>query len=324
MNNNYITSKGIECLNSCIYNNLHNKGFNINHSNMFFDGGGFNIHYSGNYGKHMIYSKQYESNFVFIEKYLGKSIHGVLEDYSYQEKCKMLRDMILQNMDVIIRVSSSRLPYNEIFNSKSEVSHYVNVIGFNSKKDTFLVSDGCAPLKKKGVFCGEVAAEDLISNWCNMGSEYLIIVCDNELPYLTDTANTKLKIQLEKYLKGDFGLLRKKYSGYRSIITLLKDMKPLFVNNVPELRNIIMECNKQIQIDGYRQSKDFLIDKMKNMNMDVTAYEKVISEWDKELIMLMKAGISRDADLYESVVSNIDDIIRRENAIIEDILRRLN
>ncbi len=46
---------------------------------------------------------------------------------------------------IIIRVSSSFLPYNRLFNKSELISHYINVIDYDAKTNVFIISDGCPP-----------------------------------------------------------------------------------------------------------------------------------------------------------------------------------
>ena len=97
--------QGIECLNSCIYNWLINDNIHINMSDIYFLGNGFNMHYTGNYGAHMIYTEQYEANKRFVRKYAPDSVwdNYIEEDIdSIDNKKVFLINMLEKYQRIII------------------------------------------------------------------------------------------------------------------------------------------------------------------------------------------------------------------------------
>lgn len=318
---NYNTQKGIECLSSCIYNKLYNDGINIRKSDIFFAGNGFELHYTGKFESRMIYSKQYESNYKFIKLFMGKSRADNYHSNAFENMRDFLIKQTEENGEVIIRVSSSWLPYNKVFHDDKAISHYINVLDYETGR--FVISDGCPPVTGNEIYFGTIEENVLIDNWKNMNGEYFIIKYDRQsLSDVSEYAGSVLKKQLLRYLKCDYNPIRKKYNGYKCFLTMLEDMQPLFDNEVAELGKIVLECNQQFRINGFLQSKEFLLEKLREISIDenmVNNYEDIYKQWNRLLLMLTKAGIKQDKKLFLEILKEADRLTCEENILIQKV-----
>lgn len=321
LNSNYSTHKGVECLSSCLYNLLINDGVRIGASDIFFAGKGMNLIYIGKYNERMIYSRQYNSNFVFMDKFMNHTKR------KYDNTCneEVLLKLIDDNSYLIIRVSSAHLPYNRVFNSSKVISHYINVLDYKNNK--ILISDGCPPVNGESVFLGWVDVKDIVCSWKAMNGEYLLPEYDkNALSNVNVYANKLFKKQLKKYITKKRFIQKRELEGVGCILAFLDDIEPLFDYNVDELPKIIMECNRQLRINGFLQEKEFISIKLKELFEDspmVISYEDIKNDWDRLLLKLAMAGVKRDCTEFKKIVKNANILVEKERNILKNILNKL-
>ena len=317
-------SKGIECLNACISEWIRReKKYNINMSDIYFAGNGFRFHYAGLYCENILYTEQYIANKRFIKKYAKKSIWKNFGNNSYSDKIKFLNEIINKYGQIIIRVSSSRLPYNKKFLKESIISHYILINGSND--GSFSVYDGCPPIYGNEPYIGEISEESLLSNWELMCNEYIILKLNtgfNEKKFKKNVNKKRIR-QLEQYLKNDKNIHKKVNNGSNCIFFLLEDLKKNLDNQ--NLRNIISESNLQLRVNGYMQSKYFILDSIINLNMNNNiktlerVYKEMIHKWDEWLSNLFKAGIRRDLTLISKSIDEAYILVKEENKFLKEV-----
>lgn len=336
---NYQTYKGIECLNSCIYNYILNKGFNISRSDIFFLGHGLDITYTGYPGEKMIYSRQYESNYEFLRKFMPDTISdNIIEknvDYMSEflhenipysqnvsdDRSASYSENVSDNKSIIIQVSSASLPYNKVFSKNDTVSHFINILKYDDVKRQYYISDGCPPTMSDEVWENWISEDMLLDNWSSMGGKYIMLnFNNNKLNTIKDKSVKEFASQLKTYLHGKNILIKNRYKGHRSAITLLKDMQPLFENNVSEVQQLAISINRQFKINGFLQSKEFILDKAKDLSVDENIcgkYTDIINEWNKQMLLFIKAGISISFDKFKLVLKDIEELTENELKILE-------
>lgn len=325
---NYTTEEGIECLNSCIYNYLHNDGFAIDKSDIFFAGNGFDIRYTGKFEKRMIYSNQYESNFEFLNLYVPEYVQDNCVEFMQGDMKEFLIESITKRERIIIRVSSSLLPYNSLFSKSELISHYINVIDYNEKAGSFMISDGCPPTNDIKAYQNLIDENELISNWSTMNGEYIILKYhDNCINRVPEDAVRKFTEQLMEYIKDSFCLFKRRYRGYRSIITLMNDITPLFDNKCADIKRIMAEVQKQLRLNGFMQAKYYICDKFSKLDTTASVkneYRKVIDEWNKIIMKMVKAGIRNNGEDFRRVINDAENLTVRENNILKEICGELS
>lgn len=315
----YTTYKGIECLNSCIYNYLKNDGFEICLSDIFFGGRGLDMRYTGMLSERMLYSYQYKSNFKFINLYLKDSIvdNYVAELYDMKE---FLINSVKNNEKIILRVSSSNLPYNKVFDKNKIISHYVNVIDYDLVKDVFIVSDGCVPVNGESIYQGETAANVLIENWRKMNGEYLILQYNEYMAHSLKKDSYKVfKKQIRNYIKSKNHILGSRYKGMDCILSLQEDMYLLFEKQSDDLQNIVIDIRRQLNMEGFMQAKYYIYDKMCDICVSdeiCKAYEENICNWNKVIFNFVKAGLKKNMEEYQEVVRFTSKLNEEERKIL--------
>lgn len=321
---NYITHKGIECLNSCLYNHIHGEGFYISHSDIFFLGQGLDITYTGHPEEKMIYSKQYESNYVFMDKYLPQYLMDSLCGESEQYLGKWLMEKTVKGNYVIIQVTSSRLPYNKVFSKKDIISHFINVLDYDADTGQFYISDGCPPVMTDDVYEGWIQEKELLENWESMGGKYIILDFDNnrlsDIQCIRQEAGRAFQKQLNTYIKGKSGFFKSRYKGCMSVITMFNDMIPLFENQVPDMGNVIMNVHRQLKINGFLQAKDYILDKARDLKIteDVCKkYENIIREWNGEMMRFIKIGLQVNTAEYIRFIKRVESLAGRELEVLQ-------
>lgn len=326
--NTYTTEKGIECLSSCIYNYLHNDGFYIDKSDIFFAGNGFDIRYTGKFEKRMIYSLQYKSNFKFLNLYVPEYIQDNRMEFMQGDMKRFLINSVNKRERIIIRVSSSFLPYNRLFHKSELISHYINVIDYDAKANCFIISDGCPPSNEIETYQNLIDEDELIANWSTMNGEYIILKYNNNcINRVSEEAAHKFTEQLKDYTKDGFCLLKKRYRGYRSIITLMNDITPLFDDKCADIKQIMAEVQKQLRLNGFMQAKYFISDRFSKLDITTSVYNeyrKVIDEWNKIIMKMVKAAIRKNGEDFRRIINEAEKLTVRENNILKEICGELS
>lgn len=323
---NYSTKRGLECLNSCIYNYLENNNINILQSDIFFSGLGFNIYYLSDGYTHKIKSKQYDANISFINKFLPDSIiDNYIETYP-GELVKKLDTVIHNNEMLIINVSSSHLKYNKVFDSNTVVPHYINIIGMDYDKELIKISDGCPPIIDKSCVEEWTEIKDITNNWQSMNGRYLILnYRDFNMELVKKQAYKNMKKQLKNYLKTSSFLSGSKTTGYQSIIKLYEDIIELLLSENKNKLNIIRDINQQLRINGYLSSKYFLLEKLTDLNCDnkiINSYNSVIKKLEMFFLQTMKVTIKKNMEEIDRLLPCIEELVTEENEIIREVLKK--
>lgn len=320
---NYRTYKGIECLNSCIYNYIFNRGYNINRSDIFLLGQGLDITYTGHPDEKMIYSRQYESNYVFIKKFMPETICENIVDKDINYMSEFLHKKVSVGENIIIQVSSTKLSYNKVFPENDVISHFINVLKYDDNSRKYYISDGCPPVMTDEVWEDWISEDELLNNWSNMGGKYILLKFDNNnLDSVKNESLHEFKTQLKAYIKGKNKLINSRYKGYKSAISLFKDMLGLFENNVSDIQQLVININRQFKINGFLQAKEFVLDKAKDIDTDkdiCVQYKDIIDDWNKQMLLFIKTGIISDTDRYRKLIKDIECLTERELKVLEKI-----
>lgn len=309
---------GIECLNSCIYNWLINDGIDISMSDIYFLGNGFKLNYTGSYGTHMIYTQQYEANKKFIRKYAIDSIWDNYIEEDNVNKKTFLINMLEEHRRIIIRLSSSALPYNRKFARNREVSHYITITGYEKKH--FTIYDACSPDSASDIYSGEIDEEDLLNNWNTYNNEYLILKYKRDMFNkftIKENVIRNRNVQIKEYLKTHLFSVNKRRVGYRCFTSLLEDMQGILGNDI-DVKNIFAECNRQLRIEGFEQSKKFMLD---NIYVSHVGYAEIVKQWDKLIMNMFKAGIKENEEMFKQIIDEAHKLTDKENSIFRSVLK---
>lgn len=322
--NPYQTRQGLECLNSCIYNFLINDNQTVSQSDIFFAGGGYDIRYSWGHNVHNIKSMQNRSNFKFIETYLTESIiENVLETDDGEMK-NFINQMVSEKHKFIINVSSSNLPYNKAFDSSNIVTHFINLIGVDTKNNMVKISDGCAPVTGGGCFEDWLDIENITENWQRMNGRYIELNYGQiDIRKIKQQAYENMMKGIKKYLHRDKAIFKSSLSGHQAILRLFEDIQEMIRYNPENSLAIIREINRQLRVEGYISSKWFLLEKMRELNCDeasISAYEGLIYEYDMICLNAMKCVIKKKPELMDKVLEQVSRSVRIENEILEKVI----
>ncbi|MCI8668750.1 MAG: hypothetical protein HFI34_04395 [Lachnospiraceae bacterium] len=322
--NNYHTRAGIECLNSCIYNYLANENQAISRSDIFFSGGGFEIGYFRGNG-HKIMSGQNRSNLQFIRTYLeGSTVDNVLETYEGEMKT-FLKETLQNKNRLIINVSGSGLPYSKAFDSNQTVSHFINLIGIDTKKNLVRISDGCMPVVGGGCYEDWIDMDVLAENWQMMNGRYIELNYKHlDIQKIKKSAYENMRKGIKKYLHKDRGWFGSRIGGHQAILRLFEDIKMMIESNTKNSLEIIRDINQQLRVEGYLSSKEFLLEKMKETGCreELTdSYQHIIREYDIICLNVMKSVIKKNPENMEGLIKQIQHSVQQENKILKEVLR---
>ena len=164
----YETFTSFECLNASLANYMRFYNLGITPSEIFFLGDGFNIAAINNPHFH-ITSNMYISSFNFLDSLKFDYIH----DTCITDPMIFLRESILGNKAIVIKVASKYLNYNRVFRQAENASHYINAIGLCENK--ICISDGFVPTREPSSYQGWVSLNDILEGWGEKEYEYLCI-----------------------------------------------------------------------------------------------------------------------------------------------------
>lgn len=323
--NNYITRQGYECLNVCISNYFSYQNIKISGSDIFFEGNGFLVEYSGDKTYPSIKAALYESNYIFLDKMKISYKHSLFED-SYNADL-FLKNQIKNESHIAIRVSTDYLSYNKIYQQTQNSPHFINVIGYDELENKFYVSDGFVPTYNPDKYEGWMEYEELFNAWHHMNFEYIVLELNSRIiDYDKDLSIIKMKQGINRYLKTDNPIFRETIYGKRAIIELFQDLSEIFDNPKYNIKNIIFDINYQLKYHGFITSKMFTLQKIIEIGMDSVLceqYKSLIEEWNKFCLLMLKIGISKNKNSFENLVKIVNEISLREEKILKDILNCL-
>lgn len=111
------------------------------------------------------------------------------------------------------------------------------------------------------------------------------------------------------------------------------DMQSIFSNNI-DTKGVMAECNRQLRIDGFEQSKKFIFDNISTSGSDFENqdyqnqkyqeyqdYQEIVKRWDKLIMNMFKAGIKGNVDLFNQVIEEANRLTLEENRILKNIIK---
>lgn len=312
----YKTLQGYECLSSCIGNYLMYDGININASDIFFLGNGFNITY--NINEKIIKTDMYEANFKFM------NLFGVkYEQKSFTDRIsaiEFLKKSVLCEKKVIIKVSSSFIKYNRVFSQSNNSPHYINVIGI--KQDEVYISDGFVPTRIASVYEGWISLDQIVSAWEAMEYRCLILNFD-KINFDKNMIENNIKFKIQKGIKSylDGGIYSDFCYGVTAARKLLSELNELILKD--NFYESVVFMNYQLRVYGFLSSKNMILAKIRDFGLSANVcegYENVINMWEKVLLLLIKVGISKKLDTLDELISTVDDCIENERSVLNDIV----
>lgn len=314
----YHTIQGHECLSSCISNYFYNNGLALTGSDIFFLGDGFHITYQNN-DNMVIGADLYNANYTFCDRYHVTIQH---EKCLSKESAKnLLKQSILEERKICIKVSSECLKYNKVFKQASGSPHFINVIGI--KEQELYISDGYVPTYVPSAFEGWVFAEHIMEAWKRMQYEY-VILDDNfdnlSAELLESEVKNKIQFGIYEYLNESM-VEGELYIGEKAVLHLLEDLEKVFDEN-KEVGKLVYNINYQLKIYGFITSKQMLLEKLIFMKYDETnllEYQIVIDGWNKLCLLLLKAGLSGKKEYFLKMHVKAMILIEKERSILVSI-----
>ncbi len=321
--NPYYTYRGIECLNSCIYNFLINDNQPITQSDIFFSGGGFDISYSRRNIYH-IKSKQNDSNVQFIKTYIKESvIDNVLETYDGEMRT-FLEKKAVSGHPLILNVSSSNLPYNKLFDRNHVVTHFINIIGIDMDNNMIKISDGCAPVTGGGCFEDWIDLDIVTDNWQWMNGRYIELNYENiDIQKIKDRAYENMIKGIKKYLHKDKARFKTNINGHQAVLKLFEDIRTMLQHHPQNSLQVIRNINQQLRMEGYIGSKRYLLEKFKEIGgkEELTAsYERLIGEYDMICLKALKSVIKKKPEEIDNLIMQINRSVQEENEILREVI----
>lgn len=196
-----------------------------------------------------------------------------------------------------------------------------------------MIYDACPPVTDKDVYSGEIDDKDLLDNWNTYNNEYLILRYERDAfkeDRIREEVIAARNNQLKDYLKNPLLSNKKRYRGYRCFISLLEDMQSIFSNNI-DTKGVMAECNRQLRIEGFEQSKKFIFDNIFTsgsdfenhdyQNQKYQEYQEIVKHWDKLIMNMFKAGIKGNVDLFNQVIEETKRLTLEENRILKNIIK---
>lgn len=294
-------------------------------SDIYFAGNSFDISYTK--GSYQIKSAQNQGNFNFIRTFLTESERdNIIETYDGEMKA-FLYEKLSQHSRLMLRVSSSNLPYNKAFDQKKIVSHFINVIGYNQETDEIKISDGCAPITGGGCYEGWIDSDTIIENWQLMNGEYIELRYDTlDCVKIKEQARRNLKKNLEKYIRVDRAFLKSTIHGHQAIFRLFQDIQASMQAGAPQTLEIVSALNKQLRIEGYLSAKDFVLEKMQESQWDAercTKYEQLIQLYDNIGFTTMKYVMKKQREDMGKIVERVKEAIAEEKQLLQAFIMKI-
>ena len=291
-------------------------------SDIYFAGNSFDISYTK--GSYQIKSAQNQGNFNFIRTFLTESEReNIIETYDGEMKA-FLYEKLSQHCRLMLRVSSSNLPYNKAFDPKKIVSHFINVIGYNQETDEIKISDGCAPITGGGCYEGWIDTDTIIENWQLMNGEYIELRYDTlDCSSIQKQARANMKKEIERYLRTDKAFFKSTIHGHQGILRLFQDTQAIMQAGEPHTLEIVSALNKQLRIEGYLSAKGFLLEKMQEYQWGIeqrTKYEQLVQAYDNICFTTMKCVIKKQKEDMKKIVERVKQVVAEEQQLLQAFL----
>ena len=310
--------KSYECMNACILNHINRFGAKISGSDIFFSGRGYPI--SSQKGKvTRISSEGYEANFRFMNQY------GVEYKFGRVPPEKELLLSLLESSDAItIRTASDFLTYDPVFSQTSGASHFINILDYNDNKKEFYIVDGDVPSAQTGVYAGWLNESDVMNGWAAKRGEILTLTLSGNIieskrfcQKVREDANNQVKQSITQYLKGKNHFFRGCSTGEEAIICMIQVIEKYLCKK--DFREITMDANFRLRVDGYMGAKKFLLEKLREQKKIRMAeeYKELIDRWSRWCMLLLKSGLSATVENFSIVKNRMQELIQQEHRILE-------
>lgn len=306
----YNTILGYECLNACLANYMNFYNLDVSTSDIFFGGDGFNISVKNDF-YFELESNLYLSNFNFLDNFnfnysYGKCVENPID---------FLRNSILGNKAISLKVSSEFLTYNRVFKQTKNATHFINAIGLEEDKNKIYISDGFVPTKVPTIYQGWVNLDDILRGWEEKKYE---VLCMRNF-------NDSIKCSREQILlKVKEGITRYLYEN-KIIDKMLKYIRHEFYKK-NDISQVILKCNYELKIYGFISSKRFLLSWVdKNLHNDLISseYSKIIIKWNDFCDMILKFGFNKKYESLKKAEEYADALMEDEAKLLHTLLSQI-
>lgn len=306
-----------ECMNACIVNHLNQAGIRVSGSDLYFAGCGYPIHYrKGSLTR--IASEGFDANFRFLDQYKLPYEFGRMPPGK-----ETLLGLLAESRAITIRTVSDFLTYDPVYSQTSGASHFINLLEYDKRRKKFLIVDGDVPSAQTGCYSGWVDETDLICGWTIQSGEVLRLQIPEDLNpadfsrRVREEADRQVTNAVHHYLNGRSPLFSSQVTGEQACICMLKDLEKYVEKG--EYRELTRDANFRLRIDGYMGAKKFLLEKFKEQNRSKLAetYEKIIEDWSRWHMLLLKSGLVPTKKNFEHVRNRMEELVRQEHSILE-------
>ncbi len=309
--------KSYECMNACILNHMNRAGIKINGSDIFFSGGGYPVSYKKGSLTHIV-SDGYEANFRFLDRY------GL--DYKFGRILPERKSLLsfLENSDAItIKMVSDFLTYDPVFSQTSGVSHFINILKYDSDKMRFYIEDGDVPSAETGTYLGWLDESNVLKGWEISYGEIFVLKLPENLnrekicQRVREEANSQVNRSIKCYLDGTDHFWRSRSTGEKAISCMVKEMGKYVEKG--DFRDITIDANFRLRVDGYMGAKKFLLEKLREQGKTKLAeeYKILIERWSKWCMLLLKSGLVATAESFFFVKQRMEELVQQEHHILE-------
>ena len=326
LSDNYKCIQGYECLVGCLSNYFNYYNIDVNESDIFLCGDGFNIEYSGDLQYLRIGTKAYEAGGKFIKKYKIPCKNGFMSDS--EEAVKMAEYCIGKDIPLTVRVNTGRLSYHSVYHNSPPSPHWINVIGGNN--GGYIISDCAIPSLKRENIAAQITGDELMSAWEALRYEY--IVFDKEKLYETDRERIKrdsrdrLLRAFEEYIRPKRKWFRSTRQGIDAVTSLFDDIVSCLGESREELDYIIREINYQVKLKGIISYRYVVKKKLMELGLSdiyVKEFDGITDRWNNLFFKLLRAGMTGQQEELERIRDEAYAVKGMEESNIRNILCRL-
>lgn len=313
----YHTYQGYECLSACISNYLRWKNITISASDIFFLGNGFSLFYENDTER--ILSDMYMSNYSFMNDYHINYESRNADDE--KEAKNILRDSILNEDMIMIKVAAEGLKYNRIYQQAGDSQHFLNIIGWNDL-DVY-VSDGFVPTRKFSIYEGWVEQKNILEAWKKKNFDYYVINY-LELPGDDIDVYKEVKQMIISSILEYVDVFEKNTTiyGYSAMIHVMDNLREKLLDKDYPLSERTLYLNHQLRVYGFLSAKKMLLEEMIHYGVKAdlcNEYQLIVERWSRLLMKMVKIGFSRNLNDFEMMYADMLRILEKENDLLVHI-----
>lgn len=330
----YKTYQGSECLLACFHNVIKYYGIDVDESEIFILGEGLRTKYTG--------ITRIKSN-VAISSHVNSSVLKFCSDYHIQQIFKQAindsyseNDMIYylsRNIPVTVKVDPGYLKYSPVYTKGYGLTHFINIVGYESKDDLVLVSDGYVPSSPPSTYHRWYSYSTIKESRRIKGNTFFAFSLDigkvdsSTYKKIEDMTRMGIKKNLEDYLNGV--IVGEEYYGIKAINKFSDDIlhsMELFSNDFSE---VMFRLNYVMKIYGLVTSKYLLFKAFKKLYQAsgnsfadtlINDLAEMANEWNKISLLVVRTGILQSKDSLIALSNRIRKIALREEQAYNMIL----